>query len=251
MGRILETSAHSVGRRTIFGAWAAVSVLHVFIVEAIVGSAWAGPMPYNPVAQVVSDLGAVRCGVHNGHLVCSPLHTVMNVSFELQGLAMILGGLLLSSTLLGIAGKRPGAEPQLLAAHWSRALLMVCGLGVILVGLFPEDVVPGLHYTGAALFFGAGSLAQLLLWWIWWKRSPASWVLLSCGVISVAATVVLSVCVFWLKLPGFPTGLVERLIVYPVILGFAAAGLTIARGLSRPRRRRLRRSGQRSPQTSA
>lgn len=220
------------GTRALFGAWSVISVLQIFLAEFVVSMAWAGTSAYNPIFNVISDLGAVSCGDYNGRFVCSPLNWVMNGSFILQGLGMLLGGLLLSSTLLGVAAHLRGSEPpQMRAAHWARALLVASGIGVMAVGLAPEDTIGAVHYSGAAVFFICGSIAQFLLWWIWYRRSWSSWILLLSGIVSVISTILFSVFSLWLKTPGFPGGLVERLIVYPVVIGFAVVGMTVARGV--------------------
>ncbi|MDN5667084.1 DUF998 domain-containing protein [Arthrobacter russicus] len=223
--------------KALFGAWSVISVLQIFLAEFVVSLAWAGRSAYSPIFNVISDLGAAHCGIYNGRSVCSPLNWVMNGSFVLQGLGMLLGGLLLSSTLLGVAAHFHGAEPpQLRAAHWVRGFLVVCGIGVMAVGIFPEDTIGPLHYLGAALFFVCGSIAQFLLWWIWYRRSWSSWILLLSGIVAVVATILFTVFSLWLDVPGFPGGLVERLIVYPVVIGFAVVGMTVARGVRAERK---------------
>lgn len=223
--------------RALFGAWSVISVLQIFLAEFVVSLAWAGKSAYSPIFNVISDLGAVNCGVYSGRFVCSPLNWVMNGSFVLQGLGMLLGGLLLSSSLLGVAAHFHDSEPpQVRAAHWVRGLLVASGLGVMAVGFAPEDTIGVVHYLGAGLFFVCGSIAQFLLWWIWYRRSWSSWILLLCGISAVVSTVLFSVFTLWLKVPGFPGGLVERLIVYPVVIGFAIVGMTVARGVRAERK---------------
>lgn len=231
--------AMSRGRsiRELFGAWSVISVLQILLAELVVSMAWRAEEPYSPIFNVISDLGAVHCGPYRGRSVCSPLNWVMNGSFVLQGLALILGGMLLSSMMLGVAARVQRAEPpQLRLANWAKALLICSGVGVGLVGIFPEDTIPGLHYLGAALFFVAGSVAQFLLWQIWRGRSRTAWLLLVCGVISALATVIFTVFDLWLKTPGFAGGFFERLIVYPVVLGLSIVGFTVARGIRAQRK---------------
>lgn len=238
MDTAVSVRIQSSGPRALFGAWSIISVLQIFLAELVVGMAWRGTSPYNPFINVISDLGAIRCGVYLDRFVCSPLNWVMNGSFVLQGIGMLLGGLLLSSALLGVAAHFHGAEPpQLRAAHWSRGLLIASGAGVMAVGFFPEDTIGVAHYFGAAIFFVCGSIVQFLLWWIWYRRSWSSWLLLFCGIVSVISTVFFSVFSLWLKTPGFPGGFVERLIVYPVVIGFAVVGMTVARGVRTEQKR--------------
>ncbi|AJT42664.1 DUF998 domain-containing protein [Psychromicrobium lacuslunae] len=223
--------------RNLFGAWAVMSVVQVFLAEAVVAAAWAGNQPYSAIFNVISDLGAAHCGIHNTRYLCSPLNWLMNASLGLQGAGMILGGLLLSSSLLGVAAKLNSAQPaQLTAAAWVRWLLVISGAGVVLLAIFPEDTIAVLHFIGAMSFFGAGTIALLLLWWIWYQRSALSWLLLALGLISGLATVSFTIFTLLLKVPNFADGLIERLIVYPLIIGLAVVGLMVARGVRQQRR---------------
>lgn len=223
---------HAAQLRNLFGAWAAISVIQVFLAEAVAAAWWAGTEPYSRIFNVVSDLGAAHCGLHNTRYVCSPLNWLMNASLGLQGAGMILGGLLLSSTLLGVAAKVRSSQPaQLKAAGWVRWLLVISGAGVILLAIFPEDTISAFHFIGALSFFGAGTIALLLLWWIWYQRSALSWALLGLGGISALATVTFTVFTLLLKVPNFADGLVERFIIYPLIIGLALLGILVARGV--------------------
>ena len=135
--------------RHYIGAWAVLSVLQYFVAETAVIGAWAGPEPYSRRTGFISDLGAVSCGIFDGRSVCSPLHWLMNASFVVQGLGMLLGALLLSSALLWVAARpacgcrpaTPGAVP------WCAAVAVAdpdrtAGAGTMIVGLVPEDPGP-------------------------------------------------------------------------------------------------------------
>ena len=98
------------------GALALLSVLQYFVAEAAVIGAWAGQQPYSRRTGYISDLGAVGCGVFDGRDVCSPAHVLMNASFVVQGIGMMVGALLLSSALLCTAA-RPGAQFTLVSGQ--------------------------------------------------------------------------------------------------------------------------------------
>ena len=87
------------------GALAKLSVLQYFVAESAVIGAWAGSEPYSRRTGYISDLGALACGDFSGRDVCSPAHLLMNVSFVVQGLGMIVGALLLGSALLSCAAR--------------------------------------------------------------------------------------------------------------------------------------------------
>ncbi|RNE62471.1 DUF998 domain-containing protein [Cryobacterium tepidiphilum] len=217
--------------RTLVGAWAKVSVLQFFIAEAIVIAAWAGPAPYSRRLNYISDLGALHCGVYAGRDVCSPLHLVMNVSFVLQGVAMIVGALFLNAAVFRVAAKLilPAAAAHPLWTVITRVLIVIAGTGIVVVGFVPEDLNPLLHYVGAVMFFVAGGLSLVAAAWSWRHVSRASWALLACGLVSLAATAVFQFGA------GFEPGTVERLMAYPITIGLAVLGLTMARGVQRAR----------------
>jgi len=77
--------------RQYIGAWAVLSVLQYFAAEAAVAMAWAGPRPYDLRTGYISDLGALHCGIYSGRDVCSPLNWLMNASFVVQGLGLLVG----------------------------------------------------------------------------------------------------------------------------------------------------------------
>ena len=174
------------------GALALLSVLQYFVAEAAVIGAWAGQQPYSRRTGYISDLGAVGCGDFDGRDVCSPAHLLMNASFVVQGIGMMVGALLLGSALLCTAA-RPGARftlgagarPAAGARGWPRSprgpLTAAAGAGTVLVGLVPEDAGSAWHAVGAIMYFAAGGLALLLLGWLWLRQTPLGWPILACG----------------------------------------------------------------------
>jgi hypothetical membrane protein len=229
----------TVSTRQYIGAWSVLSVLQYFVAEAAVIGAWAGPQRYDRRTGYISDLGAVHCGIYDGRDVCSPLHWLMNTSFVVQGLGMLLGALLLGSGLLRVAARkgarvRPGRGRHWLAAAGIRVLTGTAGAGTMLVGLVPEDFGSRWHFTGALMYFIAGSLALLLLGILWLQQTPLGWFVLVCGLASLAALVTGGLTGMHVPEPGT----LERLMGYPVTVGVAAAGLVIAQRLHRHRKER-------------
>jgi hypothetical protein len=228
------------GRRALAGAWAKISILQYFLAEAAVISAWAGPTPYSRVYNRISDLGALHCGLHEGRAVCSPLHLLMNASFVAQGVGMMLGAVFLTAAMFDVVARNGEGEfrtaraadggwtairPRMghpAAAGAARILLIVAGAGAAVVGLVPEDSLTPVHYAGAALFFVPGAVALILLWWVWRRRRAVSSLLLAAGVVSLA-----SLAVFLLA-PGAAGGFWERMVAYPITLGVALTGITVA-----------------------
>ncbi len=223
--------------RQYIGAWSGLSVLQYFAAETAVIQAWAGPQPYDRRTGFISDLGAVQCGIYAGRDVCSPLHWLMNASFVIQGLGMLLG-MLLGSGLLCVAA-RAGARVQphqrrkpWLAAVWVRVLTGVAGAGTMLVGLVPEDAGSAWHFAGALMYFLAGAAALLLLGILWLKQTPLGWFILARGAVSLAALAAGALTRMDVPEPGT----LERLMGYPITVGVAAAGLVIAQRVHRHRK---------------
>ncbi|MDQ0802384.1 DUF998 domain-containing protein [Arthrobacter sp. SLBN-112] len=236
--------------RHYIGAWSVLSVLQYFLAEAVVAIAWAGPRPYDLRTGYISDLGALHCGVHAGRQVCSPLNWLMNASFVLQGLGLLLGAVLLTSGLLCVAA-RHGARVDrthrkpLLAATAVRLLTGAAGVGTMVVGLVPEDVGSPWHYAGAITYFISGGAALLVLGFLWLRQTGMAWFILMCGGVSLAATATGGLTRLMVPEPGT----LERLMGYPVTVGMAAAGLVIAQRVHR--RRKERRAAARARATAA
>ena len=123
-----------------------------FAVQVVVASAFRGG--YGWSANTISDLGNTRCASYGGRPVCSALHLLMNASFVVLGTTMLAGAALLGRELAGDGSA---------AAKLGFAGLGLAGLGTIVVGLFPENTLAGLHQAGAALPFVLGNLGVLLV----------------------------------------------------------------------------------------
>ncbi len=225
------------------GALAKLSVLQYFVAEAAVIGAWAGAEPYSRRTGYISDLGALACGDFDGRDVCSPAHLLMNASFVVQGLGMVVGALLLGSALMCCAARpgvpiRQGRVPGrarwgagVVAAAAARLLTGTAGAGTIIVGLVPEDTGSAWHVAGALMYFAAGALALLVLGGLWLRQTPLGWFILACGAVSLAALIAGGLTGMHVPEPGT----LERLMGYPITLGIAAAGLVIAQRVQHER----------------
>ncbi|WP_427133707.1 DUF998 domain-containing protein [Pseudarthrobacter sp. S9] len=246
--------------RFYIGALAKLSVLQYFVAEAAVIGAWAGPEPYSRRTGLISDLGARGCGVFQSRDVCSPAHVLMNASFVVQGLGMVIGALLLGSALLCLAarpggriargpGHGPGQGPGLrtprtagvAAAVAARVLTGAAGSGTVIVGLVPEDAGSVWHGVGAVMYFAAGALALLVLGCLWLRQTPLGWFVLACGALSLGALITGGLTGMHVPEPGT----LERLMGYPITVGLAAVGLVIAQ---RVRQERVARKAQKARQ---
>jgi hypothetical membrane protein len=225
-------------KRAYFGAWAQLSVVQYFVAEAAVIEAWAGPTPYDRRFGLSSDLGAVHCGVFHDRDVCSPLHLLMNASFVVQGLGLLMGALLLNSALLRIAAHpgirvtQDGDGKLWLAGTAVRVLTGAAGIGTVIVGLVPEDVGSPWHFAGAVMFFLTGGAALVVLGILWRPHTPISWFVLACGLVCLASLTAGGITAMDVPEPGS----LERLMGYPVTIGFSAAGLVIAQRVRQERK---------------
>jgi hypothetical membrane protein len=124
--------------------------IQYYIVQLIAARDWS--VPYSLSKNTISDLGVTSCGTYPTRFPCSPLHGLMNVSFIILGAGMIGGSVLIYHQFKRGRGSAIGFS-----------LMAAAGAGTILVGLFPENTVGGLHIFGAALPFLLGNLCLLVL----------------------------------------------------------------------------------------
>jgi hypothetical membrane protein len=172
-----------------------------YIVQIAVAGFWVQGNRYSWAHNTISDLANTHCGFYGSRLVCSPLHTVMNISFVVLGTTMIGGAYFLQKQLTGRRSTRLGF-----------ACMAVAGAGTIVVGLFPENTVSTLHIIGAALPFVLGNLAMIIIG-VSVTRLPVllrAYTILS-GVIGVLALVLFQANTY----AGLGVGGVERFVSYP------------------------------------
>jgi len=172
-----------------------------FVAEQIARLGWIGH--YSLARNYISDLGAAQ----------SPFHWVMNGSFVLQGLLIFFGAVLVR-----------GFFPPRLVYRFALVLFAIAGIGVLVVGLVPEDTNARLHVEGAVAHFLGGNLAILIVgaaWLLQSGREPVaerwkSWFTCVLGAVGLMATIALR----FRASPSWhwDTGTVERLAAYPIPL---------------------------------
>ncbi|WP_216319022.1 DUF998 domain-containing protein [Deinococcus aestuarii] len=211
-----------------FGAalWV-VGALQFLAAHLIVQTAWSAP--YRWSANNISDLGNVRCGPWGDppRDVCSPLHGLMNVSFAVQGAALLLGALLLWTCWRPTRASRAG-----------RVLLLAGGAGWVAAGLFPADVNENLHVLGAVLIFFAGNLGLLLAGPAFAGRPGLA--LPRLGALLGAAGLLGMGLLFGGQFLGLGMGGMERVTVFPLQVWTLLAGSAVL-GTPSVRRRTVRR----------
>ncbi len=186
-----------------------------FVAEEIARLGWPGH--YSMTGNWISDLGAAY----------SPLHSVMNGSFVLQGFLISVGAVLVH-----------GLFPPRWTYWLALLLLVISGVGVLVVGLVPEDADLPLHGLGATVHLLAGNLAMFVLGLVLIRRSVCgpralqwkSWITFAAGSVGLLA-------LFALGMRSNPAwaavtrnqGVVERLAAYPLPLWLTWTGWLMLR----------------------
>jgi hypothetical membrane protein len=199
------------------GALAWISAIQFFVTQIVVASAWA--RPFSLSQDYISDLGNTVCGMYpagSTHDVCSPWHAAMNGSFMLLGVTMTLGAVLLR-------GRFKGGWVRSLAI----ALFTLAGLGVILVGVYPENTNNARHVFGAALNFISGNIA-LILFGVLLKPQPRHALLSACGVVGGTLGLVATGLFVSGHYLGLGLGGMERVAAYPMTVWQVVMGTWVA-----------------------
>ena len=205
-----------------------------WVAELITAAAWQEPH-YSPLYNWVSHLGLTGPSqVAFGQVGNSPLGAVMNTGWILYGTMLIVGALLTFDL-------REGPRPIAIVA-----LAILSGIGVSLVGIFQgsnENVANGLivfHTLGAQGVMIAGNTMAVVV--------GVNGTRIGLGRGRRAASIVLGI----LGLVAFPSfmadvftgwawniGMVERAVIYPIMIGHVllGSGLLAARRASRGSRR--------------
>jgi hypothetical protein len=166
---------------------------------------------YSFVSDSVSRLGEVGCTA----AYCSPRHEVMNGAFMVYGIALAGGALLLARPL----------------GPWVTALLVVSGMSSYATGLAPLDQDATLHALAATPLFVAQPQALLLLG----RRVRPDRPRLGTALLATGALTAATAVGFVLSGDGAAAGALERLALWPVLLGLAAFGWCQRPGMRRPR----------------
>lgn len=152
---------------------------------------------YSFVSDSVSKLGEVGCA----DAYCSPRHEVMNGSFMGYGVLLAGGALLLARPL----------------GPWVTGLLVVSGISSYATGLAPLDQDAVLHTLAATPLFVGQPLALLLLAArVRTEKPRLSQALFATGAVTAAAA-----AGFVLSGDERAAGALERLALWPVLLGLA------------------------------
>ena len=187
-----------VGHHPLLGSVLWLSTIQFFITQIIVAFAWSNP-PYSWDRMTISELGATICGQVDGRYMCSPMHSLMNGSFVVLGLAMFIGSVLL---YLKLRRSRAGFT-----------LMAIAGAGAMMVGFVPMDTIYWLHIVGADTAFLLGNIALIVFGLTLGLPNWFKWYSIVSGIIALLGLVLFFTHThFLLGLGGM-----ERVVAYPMV----------------------------------
>jgi hypothetical membrane protein len=179
--------------------WGAIALIlrpAYIAAELLVAAATAGG--YSLVSDSVSRLGELTCS----EAYCSPRHAVMNGSFLGFGALLTAGAVLLARPL----------------GPWATGLLAISGVSSMATGLAPLDQDATLHAIAATPLFVAQPLALVVLG----LRIRGSQPLLGRALLATGAVTSVAAVGFVTSGEGAASGALERLALWPVLIGLAA-----------------------------
>lgn len=191
--------------------------IQYFIVQIVVAASYIGY--FSLAHNTISDLGNTVCGVFGDRYVCSPLHTLMNVSFFSLGATQSLGAMLLYKSM--------DKNPRSLVGLGG---MVAAGLGTMVVGLYPENTIGFIHGAGAALPFVLGNIAMLLL--ATQLRLPTwlKYYSYFSGLAGLTALVLFTTQTYL----GIGLGGMERVVAYPQTIWMILVGIYCLRSCAKP-----------------
>ena len=201
------------------GAFIWILAIQFFIAQAVVQSAWT--TPFSLTTNFISDLGNTTCAPsppESTSYVCSPGYAVMNASFIFLGIIKILGAILIRA-----------AFPTGPLRDTGLSLIALSGLGVILVGLFPQDVNIDWHRAGAGIDLVCGNLGIAVLGVAMWRSGRRAGFAAYSILSGVAGLVALWLFVAEHNL-GLGTGGMERVTAYSNTVWLILAGVILLQG---------------------
>jgi hypothetical membrane protein len=169
-----------------------------FVAEQIARLGWPGQ--YSMTGNWISDLGAAN----------SPRHWIMNGSFIVQGVLISVGAILMRRLF-----------PAKGSYRVALLLFLVSGVGVLGVGLVPEDSNAQVHRVAALAHLLAGNLAMILIGVA--MVAGAARVRFR-GVITLLAGLLGLTALVLLGLGEKNVGTFERLAAYPLTLWLTWTG---------------------------
>lgn len=173
------------------------------LAEKISSTGWRDPS-YSYLHNYISDLGIASCGMTpDGRDICSPLHNVMNAGFAAEGILFFIACWLLRPLF-----SAPGRHVFLFSG-------LLHALGGVLIALFHSGGSTGgvtVHQAGAVLAIAGGNVCLLSAGWM--KLHSTGWRAFSLFSLALGCTGLVSMVTISFDI--LPTGLIERISVYPI-----------------------------------
>jgi hypothetical membrane protein len=195
------------------GALIAVGALQFVAVMIVIELRWPG---YSLLTNYISDLG---------NTAISPLPWLFNGSIVLFGAMAFVG------ILAAWSGFPPGGTRL-----FGLGLLLVASLAAIAVGCFPENVDPSVHGLSSLVVFAAGGLGLVVLGA--GMRAGTAWAHLRGLSIALGLITLIALAYYaptQIANTTVDPGLIERIIVAPIILWAVVAAVNLGRLPVRPR----------------
>lgn len=219
--RVAITSSQQARGRTwawVVGALCWLLSFQEVIVQYLVASAW--PRPYNYWDHYISDLGNTICrfalnsdGSHR--YICSPWHQAINASFITLGVLVAIGVVLTWRSW----PRRPVSTAGLV-------LVGTAAVGVVIIGLEPENVHFWVHALTGFVTFPAQNIGMILLGIALLDiRQSVGVFSVSCGSVGLVATALYFSPAY---LDGLGVGVLERLAVDPAVVWLVVVGVWLA-----------------------
>jgi hypothetical membrane protein len=197
-----------VGRSVRWGGLLiAVGAIQFAVANAWVQSRYGG---YSMLTNYISDLGNTST---------SPLPMVFNVSIILLGVFAFLGILL-------AWGGFPRGGSRVVGLF----LLLIASISAILVGLYPENVNGTVHDTASLLVFLPAGLALAIV--SNGMKQGTMWFGYRAFTLILGLVMLVSLAYYaptQINNTTWDPGLIERLIVYPILLWAVVVGIHLAR----------------------
>lgn len=206
------------------GAIAWIVAVQFFVTQVVVASAWS--RPFSLRLDYISDLGNTACGPYpagSTNLVCSPWHAAMNLSFIVLGITMIVGARLTRSVF-------PAGWVRSVAA----SLFAMAGVGVILVGIYPENTDNARHVVGAGVNFVAGNIAMIVYGLALAQQPERHRALMQFSLVTGTLGLLATLLFVTGQFLGLGLGGMERVAAYPMTVWQIVAGIALLRSAATP-----------------
>ncbi|MFD1416607.1 DUF998 domain-containing protein [Oceanobacillus jeddahense] len=218
---LLRRSNNRLSIRIGLISWIALSAY--FFIETIIIRATTAP--YSFLNQPMSDLGVTTCGTDTyvlaSYAICSPYHWLMNWTFFLTGLAILIGAVLIYPLW-----------PKVRSTKVASVFIGIFGVSYGISGIIPADIDFNWHTLSALPGMVVQIPAMILISIAIYRKLPRIfWWTIICTTITSAALFSLFLQPVFTSLPG---GLLQRVLYASVYIWLTGTSIGLwSRKLSR------------------